>query len=97
MAFATSTSSNEPMPNRILQGLLDLFHFGWGSAKFEVNEVGELVHTSTEVTVKMNKGEKLEAFLARLKADYDWRKGDQLEIMSNGGKYDTARIVRMPR
>jgi hypothetical protein len=84
-------------PRSIFAAIADLLGFGYGNARFEVSDTGELIHTSTVVTVKMKPGEDPAVFLARLRADYDWQKGDTLEIMSEGGKLNTARITRVPR
>lgn len=82
----------------ILAALLDLFKLGgYGAAQYEVNDAGELVHARTVITVKMDKGETIEAFVARLRREYDWQRGDTLELLSNNGRLDTARITRMPR
>jgi hypothetical protein len=81
----------------VLTALRDLLGFGYGNARFAVNDAGDLVHTGTVVTVKMRSGEPIEAFLVRLRADYDLRKGDEIEIGSDGGKLNVARITRQPR
>jgi hypothetical protein len=81
----------------ILTALADLLGFGYGTARFAVGDDGELVHTGTVVTVKMRPMETMQAFLDRLRSDYDLRKDDILEIGSEGGKLNVARITRQPR
>jgi hypothetical protein len=81
----------------VLTALRDLLGFGYGNARFAVDDAGDLVHTSTVVTVKMRPSETIETFLIRLRADYDLRKGDEIEITSDGGKLNVARITRQPR
>lgn len=81
----------------IIAALADLLGFGYGTARFAVGEDGELHHAATIVTVKMRPLESMEAFLDRLRSDYDLRTGDTLEIGSEGGKLNVARITRQPR
>jgi hypothetical protein len=81
----------------ILAALADLLGFGYGTARFAVGDDGELVHAGTVVTVKMRPLETMDAFLDRLRSDYDLRKGDTLEIGSESGKLNVARITRQPR
>lgn len=81
----------------ILAALADLLGFGYGTARFTVGDDGELAHASTVVTVKMRPLESMEAFLDRLRSDYDLRKGDTIEIGSDAGKLNVARITRQPR
>lgn len=88
---------NIPPITSVLAAIADLLGFGYGNARFAVNDAGDLVHTGTVVTVKMRPGETIEAFLDRLHADYDLRKGDEIEISSDGGKLNVARITRQPR
>lgn len=81
----------------IIAALADLLGFGYGTARFAVGDDGELHHAGTIVTVKMRPGESMDAFLDRLRNDYDLHKGDTLEIGSEGGKLNVARITRQPR
>jgi uncharacterized phosphosugar-binding protein len=92
----TAMQSNTP-PRSIVDTILSLFGFGYGHAHFKVNAAGHLVETSTVITVKMQKFETIELFVARLQREYDWRPKDELEIISNGGKFDVAKITRQPR
>jgi hypothetical protein len=92
------TAMQPPAPTRgIVDTILSLFGYGYGHARFEVNDRGEWVESATVITVKMRPHETIEAFIKRLHADYDRRPGDTLEIISNGGKLDVARITRKPR
>ena len=72
----------------------DLAQRGHGTAEFEVNDAGELVHVRTVFTVKFEPGESHRAFLARMHTEKALRAGDFVEFPSHGGKYDVARIVR---
>lgn len=75
----------------------DLMSFHSGRAVFRFDDAGDLAHVENVVTVKMNPGESIEAFIARLRREYDWRPGDELELLNNGGKLDVARITRKSR
>lgn len=92
----TAMQTNTP-PRSIVDTILSLFGFGYGHAHFAVNEAGELIETSTVITVKMERHETIELFVARLRREYDWRPGDTLEIISNGGKFEVAKITWKPR
>jgi uncharacterized phosphosugar-binding protein len=91
------TTMDLPARRSIVDTVLSLFGFGYGHARFEVNEKGEWVEAATVITVKMDRHETIEAFIKRLETDYDRRPGDALEIISNGGRLDVARITRQPR
>ena len=82
---------------RFLRGLADLLKFGYGASTFIVSADGEFVHTGTVITVKQDKGESLEAFHLRLRRDYGLQPGDTIDILSNGGKADTAKLTLRPR
>lgn len=81
----------------IVDSILALFAFGYGHARYVVNDAGELEHQATVISVRMQPRETIEAFLVRLKAEYGWRPGDTLEIVSNGGRLDVAKITFQPR
>lgn len=78
-------------------GLIDLSRFERGSASFTIGADGEIIYGGTVATVKMRPGERVDLFVARLKADHDLRPGDVLELLNNGGRFDTARIEKKPR
>lgn len=82
---------------RFLAGLVDLVRFERGTSTFVVDDAGDLVHTGTVVTIKMAQGESLEAFHHRVRRDYGLRKGDQIEVLNNGGRCDTMRLTLLPR
>jgi hypothetical protein len=83
------------VPRRpILQAILELLRFERGHATFVVGDDGELTHQETVTTVKMERGETIDAFVARMKQDQVWRAGDTVEFLNNGGRCDTARITR---
>jgi hypothetical protein len=81
----------------IRQVLLGLLRFDRGHSTFVVGDDEELVYQETVATVKMNKGETIEQFHTRIRAEYDLRRGDRIEILNNGGRVDTARITLLPR
>lgn len=83
--------------HNFLSGVASLSRFERGSAAYEVDENGDLVHTATVVTVKMHPGEDLFAFHQRLRRDHGFRQGDTMELLNNGGKCDTARLTLAPR
>lgn len=92
--------STTPAPSglqRFLTGLVDLVRFHQGTAAFEIDAAGDLVHTGTVVTVKMHAGESIEAFHARFRRDYDLRPGDRVEVLNNRGTCDTVRLTLQPR
>lgn len=81
-----------PITTRLpfIQAILELLGHERGHAAFVVGEDGELLHIETVTTVKMEAGESLERFHARLRALA--QPGDRIEILNNGGRCDTARI-----
>lgn len=83
--------------NNFLHGVAALSRFERGTASYEVNDEGDLVLVGTVTTVKMLVDEDLYAFHQRLRRDYGFQKGDQLEILNNGGKCDTVRLTLAPR
>ncbi|HMQ29163.1 MAG TPA: hypothetical protein PKD53_00480 [Chloroflexaceae bacterium] len=83
--------------NNFLGGLAQLGRFERGSASYEVNDEGDLVHAETVVTVKMHPAESLEDFHRRLRREYGLQKGDRIEILNNSGRCDTARLTLAPR
>jgi hypothetical protein len=95
--MATLPASSPAGLQRFLAGLAALARFDRGTAAFEVDEAGELVPAGTVVTIKMERNESLEAFHQRLRRDYGLQRGDRIEILNNGGRVDTARLVLQPR
>lgn len=75
--------------------LADLARFGYGTSTFTVNDAGELEHAGTVITLKIEKGESLESFHARIRGQV--QKGDTIEIVSTAGRLDTARLTLQPR
>jgi len=71
--------------------------YGWGHARFQLGESGELEELGTVITVRQLPNEPIEHFIARLKSDYGMRRGDVLEFISSGGKLDIAKITKQPR
>lgn len=80
----------------VARATLDLLTFHSGRAVFAFDGEG-FSHIENVVTVEMEKGETIEAFVRRLRSSYDWRKGDTLELLNNGGKLNVARLTRQPR
>lgn len=91
---------NQPF-QQFMRGLVDLLRASnsdtRGQASFEVGDDGDWQHAYTVLTVKLRKGESLEAFHARIRAEYKLQKGDMIDILDNGGRLDTARIKLLPR
>lgn len=71
--------------------------YGWGHARFQMDDAGELVEQATVITVRQLPNEPIEHFIARLKADYGMRRGDILEFVASGGRLDVAKITKLPR
>lgn len=97
MIAALPASPNTSPFQRFVRGLSDLLRSGYGSSTFVVSPDGDFVHTGTVLTVKMEKGETLETFHIRLRRDYGLQPGDTIDILSNGGKADTAKLTLRPR
>jgi hypothetical protein len=72
----------------------ELTQRGHGSAEFEVNATGELIHVRTVFTVKFQPGEDHRAFIERIHREQLLQQGDYVEFPSHGGKFDVARIIR---
>lgn len=87
------------MPRRTFrETILDLLRFERGHSTFIVGEDGDTwLHQATVVTVKMERGETVEGFHARIRREFALHKGDTIDILNNGGKADTARITMLPR
>lgn len=97
IAAATTPAPAATGFQRFLEGLADLVRFGRGSSAFEVDEYGNLVHVGTVVTIKMAKGESLEAFHHRMRRDYGLKQGDKIEVLNSDGRCDTIRLTLRPR
>lgn len=98
--MTTTTMQRDPEDSwvrRFFHTLIDLFRNQYGTARYVVNERGEFVHVETEFTVKIDKGETFETFVKRVHNEYEWGAGDRLEVLANGGKYDTIRVIRAAR
>lgn len=67
---------------------------GFGHTLYDVSPTGELQHRESVLTVKMQRDENIDAFIARLKAEQLWQPGDTVEFISNAGKLDVVKITR---
>lgn len=72
--------------------IADLLGLGYGKARFRVDEDGVVAHVATVFTIKMDPGESPEQFIRRVLAHK--QPGDEIEISSEGGKLNVARITR---
>jgi hypothetical protein len=68
----------------------------YGHASFVVGEDGEYQHAATHFTERPFKGESEEAFVARVRREYN-QPGDQVDVYCEAGRTVAARITRLPR
>ena len=78
--------------NLVTTILKHITDYGFGVARFEVQESGEVRHTQTQITIKPDPDESLSDFIERLQTQL--LPGDIFEISMRHGKIDVVRLER---